>query len=154
MIFYGYRFLVFEVSTIFVDLHWILEKLGFIQTPLQLVNDLLALVGYLVVRFGFGFYNSFLVLKDLWIGGRAQFSVRFICGAILLNVITHSLNIFWFYKLGRAAIRSMPSVFGLGKGRKTITSGRRSSSVSSVAAPSQSVPPPQQPTPLRKHHFH
>lgn len=100
------RFLLFEVSTIFIDMHWFLEKLGYGGSTIIMVNDAAALIAYMFVRLVFGSYLTLKFLRDLhtmWSHVPLFFSLISLLG----NVTTHTLNFYWFYKLGRSAYRTM-----------------------------------------------
>jgi hypothetical protein len=100
------RFLLFEVSTIFIDMHWFLEKLGYGGTIWIMINDGIALLAYLGVRLIFGSYLTFKFVRDLramWYSVPLIYSVLSLVG----NLTTHALNFYWFYKLLRAAYRSI-----------------------------------------------
>lgn len=104
------RFLLFETSTIFIDMHWFLEKLGYGGSMLMMVNDAIALVAYMCIRLIFGSYLTLKFLRDLY-AMWSQVPLFFSLISLLGNVTTHTLNFYWFYKLGRSAYRTM---FGSG----------------------------------------
>lgn len=98
------RFLLFEFSTIFVDMHWFLEKLGHGGGRLILINDFFGLLAYIGFRLTFGSYLTYRFLKDL---SRMYTLVPLplTLGSLLANLTTHVLNFYWFYKLGRSLLR-------------------------------------------------
>lgn len=98
------RFLLFEVSTLFVDMHWFLEKLGYGGGKLILLNDVLGLLAYLFVRLFFGSYLTCKFILDLW-AMRHAIPIIYFFASILAHGTTHTLNFYWFYKLIRSVLR-------------------------------------------------
>lgn len=101
------RFLLFETSTIFVNIHWFMAKLGYKRThPILIINDAFGFLAYLSIRLVYGTILSVQCAKDLLLVGSKAPRI-FILIAGLGNVITHSLNFYWFFKLGRSLMRSL-----------------------------------------------
>lgn len=101
------RFVLFEASTIFMNMHWVLEKLGHARTAWYMVaNDSIFLVVFTGVRLGYGSYLSWRCYQDIIaVWDRSPF----FCLAVssLANVTTHVLNIYWFFKLVRNLMRTI-----------------------------------------------
>ena len=55
--FYGLLFLLFETSTIFLNIHWFCDKVGMTGSRLQMVNGVFLLGSFLGVRLLFGTYH-------------------------------------------------------------------------------------------------
>lgn len=102
------RFLIFELSTLFVNSHWIIEKLGFGGTKLILVNDIIGFLIYVVVRLFFGPYLTYRFASDLY-AERHKIKITFSILASLGHITTHTLNFYWFFKLLKSVRKSMNS---------------------------------------------
>ncbi|KAJ1678650.1 hypothetical protein EV182_003621 [Spiromyces aspiralis] len=81
---YGTIFMLFEITTIFLNAHWFMDKLGISGTLIQIINDITLVLSYLGIRIMFGTYAIY-------------------------NCLVSSLNYYWFYKLVRATIRQFTS---------------------------------------------
>jgi len=100
------RFLLFEVSTIFVDMHWFLEKCGYVGRWPMIINDTMGLLAYLAIRLIMGTYFTALFVKDVWtLWHRIPHLLSFI--GLFGNLTTHLLNFYWFYKLSRSLFRTV-----------------------------------------------
>lgn len=102
------RFLIFELSTLFVNSHWIIEKLGYGGTKLILVNDIIGFLIYVVVRLIFGPYLTYRFASDLY-AERHRIKITFSILASLGHLTTHTLNFYWFFKLLKSVTKSMNS---------------------------------------------
>ncbi|KAG6335214.1 hypothetical protein ID866_3885 [Astraeus odoratus] len=96
--YYGVRFLFWEVSTIFLNIHWFLDKTGRTGSTLQLVNGAVLLVTFSSVRLIWGSmmsYDFLMTLRNVF--GQVPFLYTAVYGSgnVLLNV----LNWFWFAKM-------------------------------------------------------
>lgn len=97
-------FLLFELSTPFVNINWFASRLpaGTVSDRLILINGLLLLFTFFSVRIVWGFYAVSIVAADM-------FQVLHLLGYFLpatilaLNVLLDSLNIFWFWKMVQIA---------------------------------------------------
>lgn len=98
------RFLLFEFSTIFVDMHWFLEKLGYGGTWAILLNDACGLAAYLGVRLVFGSYLTYCFFRDIYTM-HETIPITYTLCSVLANTTTHALNFFWFYRLLRSILR-------------------------------------------------
>ncbi|KAF8489787.1 DUF887-domain-containing protein [Russula emetica] len=96
--YYGPRFILWELSTPFLNIHWMLDKTGQTGSPLQLVNGLILLCTFACARIGYGFIISYQFLQTLLEvhdGLSSAIFASYICGNITLN----GLNVFWFSKM-------------------------------------------------------
>ena len=116
----GMGFLLWELSTPFLNIHWFLDKLGKTGSKWQLINAVLLLSAYVGARLTFGVYNSFSFFKFVVAPPKAHhppipghLKAFYMVG----NVILNSLNFFWF----RAMVRAVQKRFTVkpeGKGEK------------------------------------
>ncbi|KAF9350378.1 hypothetical protein BGX26_011429 [Mortierella sp. AD094] len=96
--YYGSVFLMFELSTPFLNIHWFMDKLGMTGSIYQLVNGVILLSLFLSVRIMFGIYMSYQTYQTA-ILVIDQIPLHLIIVYSLANVILNSLNIYWFYKM-------------------------------------------------------
>lgn len=104
--YYAVRFLLFELSTIFVDLHWLLEKLGWEDGLLIKINDFCVLLAYFFIRICYGYFCTWNIYLDLD-EQRGYLSPSVRATVLGFNFMTHYLNAIWFYRLIRSAYRSI-----------------------------------------------
>ncbi|GJN87095.1 hypothetical protein Rhopal_000040-T1 [Rhodotorula paludigena] len=100
----GPCFLIWEVSTIFLNAHWLFDKLKMTGSVAQMVNGLFLVISYIVVRLVFGTYNSYTLWRLLVpsssdpsfqaLAVRKVGAVRWMY--LVLNVAANGLNFFWF----------------------------------------------------------
>ncbi|EPQ32021.1 uncharacterized protein PFL1_00219 [Pseudozyma flocculosa PF-1] len=101
----GLGFLLWELSTPFLNIHWFLDKLGMTGTTLQLVNAVFLLGTYVGARLTFGVYNSISFFKFVVSPPTPHHPPipRYIANFYMTgNVILNSLNFFWFRAMVRA----------------------------------------------------
>ncbi|EDR14781.1 uncharacterized protein LACBIDRAFT_305847 [Laccaria bicolor S238N-H82] len=96
--YYGTRFLVWEASTFFLNIHWFLDKTGQTGSRAQLVNGLFLLSTFFCVRLIYGgavSYQFFYTLLD--VGDNIPLAYRLVYG--VGNFVLQGLNWFWFTKM-------------------------------------------------------
>ncbi|KAF8263047.1 DUF887-domain-containing protein [Lactarius quietus] len=101
--YYGARFLLWELSTPFLNIHWMLDKTGQTGSPLQLVNGLILISTFVSARLVYGSimsYQFFQTLFEVRDGLSSAVLAGYACGCTALN----GLNVFWFMKM-TAALR-------------------------------------------------
>jgi len=95
---YAILFLNYEISTIFLNIYWSLDKLELTGSVLQLINALLLLLTFLSVRILFGSVTICKLLYDIIFDRR--FCSVYLCLYFLINIIPMQLlNYMWFYKM-------------------------------------------------------
>ncbi|KAF7295403.1 TLC domain-containing protein [Mycena indigotica] len=99
--FLGYfapRFLLWETSTLFLNIHWALDKTNRTGGSLQLINGVLLVVSFALVRLVAGGYWSYQFYETLF-----EYKDRIPLAALVVpgigNVILQGLNWFWFTKM-------------------------------------------------------
>ncbi|KAI9202833.1 TLC domain-containing protein [Polychytrium aggregatum] len=96
--FYGGVFLMFELSTPFLNVHWFCDKVGLTGSRLQWINGIVLLAVFFFARIVFGLSMSYLFWGDIIVHW-SQVPI-FIAGLYCIaNVVLNSLNLFWFYKM-------------------------------------------------------
>ncbi|KAJ2009910.1 hypothetical protein GGI04_000009 [Coemansia thaxteri] len=94
--YYGASFIMFEVSTIFLNNSWWMDKLGMTGSRLQLYNAIALLSTYFVVRLVFGPYMSYRLFEDL----KAHGTNTSVAVYYFYRIANHSiilLSYYWFY---------------------------------------------------------
>lgn len=64
--YYGIHFVLYEMSTPFLNMHWFADKLGMTGSTFQLVNGIVLIATFGCSRLLWGTYQSMLIYKDLW----------------------------------------------------------------------------------------
>jgi TLC domain len=64
--YYGINFVLFELSTPFLNVHWFLDKFGMTGSIAQLVNGILLITSFFCCRIVWGCYQSYLIYNDIW----------------------------------------------------------------------------------------
>ncbi|KAJ8523149.1 hypothetical protein ONZ45_g356 [Pleurotus djamor] len=96
--YYGVRCLFWETSTIFLNIHWFLDKTGRTGTKLQLVNGVLLISSFFFIRLVWGGYISYSFLVDLYrVRNEVPPFYVFVYG--VGNIVLQSLNWLWFTKM-------------------------------------------------------
>lgn len=99
-------FLLFELSTPFVNINWFASKLpaGTISDKVYVVNGLILLVVFFTVRILWGFYAVGMVATDIYYSW-GNYPAIFPISVLGLNFMLDVLNLFWFYKMLRIAAK-------------------------------------------------
>lgn len=119
--YYACVFILWELSTPFLNVHWFMDKVGMTGTRAQLYNGLMLLFTFFTCRLVYGTYMSFSVFKDVWAGINTHPNVEALTtplmafahedstvpvwlGAAYLasNITLNSLNFYWFFMMIRA----------------------------------------------------
>ncbi|KAF8559660.1 DUF887-domain-containing protein [Imleria badia] len=96
--YYVVRFLFWEVSTIFLNLNWFLDKTGKTGSRLQLVNGIALLGSFFCVRLVWGgkmSYDFFVTLNGVY----TELPLVYIMVYGTSNLMLQGLNWFWFTKM-------------------------------------------------------
>ncbi|KAI9849498.1 MAG: hypothetical protein M1837_004118 [Sclerophora amabilis] len=64
--FYGLNFILYELSTPFLNINWFLDKLGLTGSPAQLCNAVALITTFAGSRILWGTYQSVLIYMDVW----------------------------------------------------------------------------------------
>ena len=118
-IFYGLNFILYSLSTPFLSIHWLLDKLNMTGSMAQLVNGIALLSTFFCSRIVWGTYQSFLSYRDVWTalhsiavgtsdllqyadtGAEKLLSLPTWLVVVYLgsNTILNLLNVYWFGKM-------------------------------------------------------
>ncbi|KAI1387042.1 DUF887-domain-containing protein [Hypoxylon trugodes] len=66
--YYSTNFILWELSSPFLNIHWFFDKLGMTGSRAQLYNGLMLIATFFSCRLVWGTYQSVLVARDLWAG--------------------------------------------------------------------------------------
>ncbi|KAJ1662636.1 hypothetical protein IW140_001062 [Coemansia sp. RSA 1813] len=94
--YYGASFIMFEASTIFLNINWWMDKLGLTGSRLQFYNAATLLFLYFTVRIMFGSYMSYHMFEDLKAKGTRTPAALY----YFYRIANHSvlvLSYYWFY---------------------------------------------------------
>ena len=120
-LFYGLNYLLFELSTPFVNIHWFCDKVNLTGSTVQWLNGIVLIISFFSCRLVWGTYLTFNFFKDVWTAIQAdqrQTSVSYgmakpgeevvienklpywMLGLFCVgNLALTSLNFFWFSKM-------------------------------------------------------
>ena len=101
LMWWGPAFLAFEASTIFLNIHWWLDKLGMTGSVLQSVNGVLLLVTFFLVRGVWGWYAAYQVFSLIW-QNRQHVPVGLSLMYLFSNMSLNALNVYWFMQMTKA----------------------------------------------------
>ncbi|KAI1214025.1 DUF887-domain-containing protein [Annulohypoxylon truncatum] len=66
--YYSCNFILWELSSPFLNIHWFFDKMGMTGSRAQLYNGLILIFTFFCCRLVWGTYQSVLVARDLWTG--------------------------------------------------------------------------------------
>ncbi|KAI0039898.1 DUF887-domain-containing protein [Auriscalpium vulgare] len=96
--YFGARFLLWELSTVFLNIHWFIDKTGRTGTRLQLVNGVFLLGSFALSRLVYGTFMSYQFYVAIY-AVRARIPPAMFYGVQVGNVLLQGLNWFWFTKM-------------------------------------------------------
>ncbi|KAI0807957.1 DUF887-domain-containing protein [Fomes fomentarius] len=96
--YYAPRFLTWETSTIFLNIHRFLDKTGYTGSRAQWINGVILLSTFFSVRIVYGWYLTVDFLRSLY-DARADLSIVYLLAFGLGNLTLNTLNAIWFYKM-------------------------------------------------------
>ncbi|GAA5902661.1 hypothetical protein JCM8208_007033 [Rhodotorula glutinis] len=99
----GPAFLIWEFSSIFLNAHWLLDKLQMTGSIPQMVNGAVLVLSYIIVRLVFGTYNSYKLWNLLVPTPTSALAAKALDDAglirwmyLALNIAANGLNFYWF----------------------------------------------------------
>ncbi|KAI8982862.1 DUF887-domain-containing protein [Trametes punicea] len=96
--YYAPRYLSWELSTIFLNIHRFLDKTGYTGSTAQWINGVILLSTFFSVRIVYGWYLTLQFLRSLY-DARAALPTHYILIFALGNLTLNLLNATWFYKM-------------------------------------------------------
>ncbi|KAF2436466.1 DUF887-domain-containing protein [Tothia fuscella] len=131
--YYGLNFVLYELSTPFLNIHWFLDKFGKTGSKAQLYNGILLLLSFGGSRLVWGSYQSALIYNDVWrawhntdpfsekclgavkqtLGMQIPVGCRTLPAWLALfyvaaNTALSLLNVYWFWKMIAAVRKRFP----------------------------------------------
>ncbi|KAK4152267.1 TLC domain-containing protein [Chaetomidium leptoderma] len=96
--YYSTVFILYELSTPFLNIHWFCDKLNMTGSKPQLYNGIALLVTFFLCRLVWGTWQSFMVYADMWHGARGAPSAAYIAEAFAdpLTAADPDQNIMYF----------------------------------------------------------
>jgi hypothetical protein len=71
--YYGLNFILYEISTPFLNIQWFFDKLSMTGSRIQLYNGIALLTSFLVGRVLWGNYQSLRIYSDVWTALKTQY---------------------------------------------------------------------------------
>jgi len=106
--YYAPTFLLFEATTLFVNVRWLLVELQLKDTKLYLYNGLALLLAWFVVRILWGYTSSFFFWLDTLAAYReASIRTPVMAWYMVANVSLNLLNTVWFFKIVKGAVKAL-----------------------------------------------
>ncbi|KAI8459970.1 TLC domain-containing protein [Phakopsora pachyrhizi] len=98
--YFGFVFLLWEVSTIFLNPHWIFDKVGLTGSRAQLYNGVALIISFFLSRLVLGNYTSYQLFVESFKPGVRQKAGSSLLNTILfLDIVLSGLNVYWFYQM-------------------------------------------------------
>ncbi|KAH9452811.1 hypothetical protein Pst134EB_016763 [Puccinia striiformis f. sp. tritici] len=98
--YFGFAFLLWEASTIFLNPHWFFDKIGMSGSKAQLYNGVALLLVFFFSRLVLGNYTSYQLFALSFEDGVSQKAGSRLLNTIrVLDLLLSGLNIFWFYQM-------------------------------------------------------
>ncbi|KAH7160101.1 TLC domain-containing protein [Dactylonectria estremocensis] len=120
--YYACVFILWELSTPFLNVHWFMDKVNMTGSRAQLYNGLMLLFTFFCCRLVYGTYSSFCVFHDIWSSinaspnlSKLELSPTLLFATqestvplwlaatyLLSNLTLNGLNFYWFFMMIRA----------------------------------------------------
>ncbi|KAK0717109.1 TLC domain-containing protein [Lasiosphaeria miniovina] len=89
--FYSPVFILYELSTPFLNIHWFFDKLNMTGSKAQLYNGIALLATFFSCRLVWGSYQSVLVYADMWRAVRRSPDALYVAAAAAANAASNSM---------------------------------------------------------------
>ena len=121
--YYGLAFVLYELSTPFLNFHWFFDKLGMTGSLAQLVNGIILITTFGACRLVWGVYQSYLIYTDMWQAIKARDRIQNRIGMTKIaaevrnlptslvvlylvgNTVLITLNYYWFGQMIKALMK-------------------------------------------------
>ncbi|KAG0152361.1 hypothetical protein CROQUDRAFT_649752 [Cronartium quercuum f. sp. fusiforme G11] len=98
--YYGFVFLLWEASTIFLNPHWFFDKIGMTGSKAQMYNGVALLITFFLSRLVLGNWASYQIfLHGTNPAIRERVGPKTMNTILCLDVLLSVLNIYWFYQM-------------------------------------------------------
>lgn len=103
MNYYGINFVLYELSTPFLNIHWFMDKLGITGSRAQWINGVVLIVTFGASRLLWGTYQAFRLYQDVWVALRNPKELPvppWLALLYLISIMALSvLNVYWFARM-------------------------------------------------------
>ena len=104
--YYGINFVLYELSTPFLNFHWFMDKLGMTGSTAQLLNGVTLIASFGGSRLIWGTYQNVKMYSDIWEAYHTAGGLpvpTWLAGVYMLASATLTgLNVVWFGKMIKA----------------------------------------------------
>ena len=112
--YYGIAFVLYELSTPFLDFHWLFDKCHMTGSRIQLYNGIMLVLVFFGCRLAWGSYLSIRIYQDIWLLQNSPLSkdTKFPLWMVYLyfgmNTTLTTLNVYWFGQMIQAIMKRFP----------------------------------------------
>jgi len=107
--YYGLNFILYELSTPFLNFHWFMDKVGMTGSTTQLVNGVALITSFGSSRLLWGTYQSVRMYQDIWLAfktpGGLPVPPWLAIAYVISNTTLSVLNFYWFGKMVQALMK-------------------------------------------------
>ncbi|KAL9608978.1 MAG: hypothetical protein Q9167_006210 [Letrouitia subvulpina] len=107
--YYGLNFVLYELSTPFLNIHWWMDKLEMTGSAAQLVNGILLLITFGVCRLVWGTWQNWNMYNDVWRAiqnpGKLPVPTWLALSYLASSCVLSLLNFYWFGKMIQAVLK-------------------------------------------------
>ncbi|TPX45269.1 hypothetical protein SeMB42_g04075 [Synchytrium endobioticum] len=104
LMYFAAPFLLFELSTPFLNVNWFCDKLGMTGSILQLANGVMLMISFFCVRLVYGVYNVYDFFRSV-LSQREKVAPHLILIYGTASITLTVLNFYWFYRIFDAVRR-------------------------------------------------
>ncbi|KAK4692860.1 hypothetical protein P7C71_g4427, partial [Lecanoromycetidae sp. Uapishka_2] len=101
--YYGLNFILYELSTPFLNIHWLMDKLRLTGSRAQLVNGIMLIATFGCSRLLWGTYQSVRMYQDIWTAfntpGGLPVPPWLATAYVVSNTTLSVLNVYWFGRM-------------------------------------------------------
>ncbi|KAL9128865.1 MAG: hypothetical protein Q9217_002554 [Psora testacea] len=101
--YYGINFVLYELSTPFLNIHWFMDKLGMTGSTAQLINGIALLITFGGSRLVWGTFQNYRMYRDIWKAfnttGGLPVPPWLAAVHMLASATLTGLNVVWFQKM-------------------------------------------------------
>lgn len=108
IVYYAPHFLLFELSTPFLNIHWFSSHLpaGLVPSWIVTINGILLLITFFSARIIWGFYQAFYFALEVFsVKNRTAVPLWLPITILTSNMTLNTLNVYWFSKMIQLATR-------------------------------------------------
>ncbi|KAL8916093.1 MAG: hypothetical protein Q9172_006459 [Xanthocarpia lactea] len=139
--YYGLNFILYELSTPFLNIHWWLDKVGMTGSTLQLVNGIALLTTFGGSRLIWGTYQNYMLYQDIWRAVQTPGELpvpSWLAIAYLVSTTALSgLNYYWFARM----VQTVAKRFEKPNETRDVTGKKRRYSIPQGPSSMVSAPP-------------